>query len=136
MRRIKPAILLGIASMILVVAFVVWDSPWTSPGALSGVHARIAGIEEADCAACHGDDQVTMAQACGKCHAAIEQQIAAKTGLHGKLKTDVSRCGTCHVEHHGTDLQLAGTRSFALAGVASRDEFKHETLDFRLTGAH
>jgi hypothetical protein len=136
MKRIPPAVPLGIASALLVVAFVVWDSGRISPGALSAVHARSAGIDEQDCEVCHGDGDTPMSAACGACHAEVAQQIEARTGFHGTMAADPAKCGACHGEHHGADVQLSGPRAFALAGVPDRDAYEHENLGFALSGAH
>lgn len=136
MKLAKPGILLGIASALLVVGFVVWDSDRVSPGPLIASHAQAGVLEESDCERCHGSSGETMAAACTECHADVGAQIANKSGLHGTTTADVSRCGTCHGEHHGSDFQAVGPASFAAAGVPDVRAFRHENLGFELVDDH
>jgi hypothetical protein len=132
----RPGIWLGLASALLVVAFVMWDSKRISVGPLSAVHEHArAGLED-DCEACHGSGGSSMASACAGCHADIARQIEARTGLHGTITADVSRCGTCHSEHHGPDHAINSPFSFAQAGIKDRAAFLHEGLSYQLVGDH
>ena len=58
-----------------------------------------------DCGACHPApwSARTMGDACLDCHTDIATEIAAKDGLHGRLKgTQTSpTCAACHPEHNG-----------------------------------
>lgn len=132
----KPALWISIASALLVVAFVVWDSKKASPGPISAVHQHDPKLANEDCAACHGSNAGEMNAACGACHADVTQQLAKKSGFHGTLTADASRCGTCHPEHHGAEFQIVNAASFAAAGVPDRNAFRHEKLAFALVGKH
>ena len=70
---------------------------------LGGVtsHAQIGD----DCGACHPApwSSRTMADACLDCHTDIAEEIAAKDGMHGRLKgmQTSPTCAGCHPEHNG-----------------------------------
>ncbi len=127
---------LAAASAFLVVVIATWDSQQrSSPGPITLVHERSAEIDGDDCKACHGEIGSSMRAACAVCHADVEEQVVRGTGFHGRI-ADVSRCGTCHGEHHGSEFELAGRGAFALAGIADRDAYQHEGLAFELGGDH
>lgn len=129
-------LVLAIASACLVVALATWDSQKrSSPGPITLVHERSAGIDGSDCEVCHDKVGGSLRAACAACHAPIEDQIARGTGFHGQLE-DAGRCGACHPEHHGSEFELAGRGAFALAGMADRDAYRHEGLAFQLGGDH
>ncbi|MBL8860094.1 MAG: hypothetical protein JNL28_16410 [Planctomycetes bacterium] len=132
----KPGIWLGLASALLVVAFVVWDSKRLSPGDLSAVHMHAKASLADDCEACHGRPGESMADACASCHAEVTAQLSSQTGFHGTMTADASRCGPCHSEHHGSEHPIVSDAIFAMAGVADRDRFDHAGLAFALEGAH
>jgi hypothetical protein len=132
----KPAIWLGVVSAILVVAFVWTDRDRITPGPISSAHGTVASLARSGCESCHGERGDTMAQACASCHREVVDQLAAGKGFHGTLDVDASACGTCHVEHHGDEIPLVGTRAFALAGVPERNAYDHHGLAFGLTGRH
>ena len=61
---------LALASVTGVLAFVWTQREHTSPGPLSATHAAVAELADgAACAACHGEGDVTLADACGACPA-------------------------------------------------------------------
>ncbi len=126
---------LSLASACLVVALVVWDSGNVSPGPISAVHARSAGIDGDACEDCHGGFGGSLSSACGECHAKIVEDVAQGRGFHGGMSGAAS-CGTCHSEHHGADFALVGPAVFARAGVPDRDAYDHAHLDFTLAGRH
>jgi hypothetical protein len=130
-----PKLGLAALSLVLVTFLVVVDLKKTSPGPLSAVHQAAEGLEESACERCHGDGDVTLAEACGECHEAIEAELAGAPGLHSVL-TQPEDCGHCHVEHFGAELALVDERTFALAGFATREEYAHEGIEFLLTGRH
>ena len=66
----------------------------------------------------------------------VAADIERKTGLHGTLAGDATRCGHCHSEHHGAEFDIAGARAFALAGVPDAERFDHAGLAFTLSGKH
>jgi len=132
----KPGLWLGLASALLVIAFVAWDARKISPGDLSAVHALAQVDLGDDCEACHGRPGETMASACASCHDDVTKQLAAKTGFHGNMTVDAARCGLCHSEHHGEDHPLTSQHAFTMAGVADRARFDHRGMNFGLEGAH
>lgn len=132
----KPGIWLGIASMLIVVAFVTWDSKRISPGPLAAAHAHAREDLESDCEACHGTAGSSMSSACESCHEDVARQIVAKAGLHGTMTADASNCGACHSDHHGVEHELVSDGAFAQAGVPDRSAFRHEGLGFELAGDH
>jgi hypothetical protein len=135
MKVSKAGVWLSIASALLVVGFVVWDSRQASPGPISAVHGGPGGIAEDDCKVCHGGFGQSLRSACAECHADVERQVARAQGFHGQL-ADAARCGACHGEHHGAEFELVGAAAFAQAGVAARDAYRHEGLRFDLAGKH
>ncbi len=136
--RFHPARLLAFASLGLVawLVFAEWSAP--SPGPLSAVHGREAELAAEDgCALCHGDSERSLTDACLQCHAAIAAQRAEQRGLHGALSAaSFARCGQCHSEHRGAELELSGRAAFAHAGVADPARYDHAHLDFALQGVH
>jgi hypothetical protein len=86
---------------------------------------------------CHGGEEAVSALACQRCHGAIAQQRARGVGFHGQLAAKTaSRCETCHVEHFGDQAPLVGEMAFRRAGYDGRDAYRHQGLDFALSGAH
>lgn len=122
----------------IVLASVFFDLRHASPGPLGAVHEQVPELRGTrHCAACHGSAQQTMSEACLECHGAIADQLAAASGLHGRLDVSLKdRCERCHSEHHGPAFMLTNVRSFRLAGIADPKNYRHEGLDFRLTGKH
>ncbi|MBK9386386.1 MAG: hypothetical protein IPN34_16360 [Planctomycetes bacterium] len=137
-RSFHPARLLAFASLLLVLwlVFAEWSAP--SPGPLSAVHGREAELASSDgCALCHGEGDRSPADACLACHASITAQRDARSGLHGALDAAVlARCGQCHGEHRGEELELSGHAAFARAGVADPARYDHAHLAFELGGVH
>jgi len=133
-----PRVLLGLASIALVVAFVMADLSRTSPGPLSSTHAAVSELAGgAGCAVCHGDGGTTMASACLACHDAIATQLDERSGFHGSFEVATAReCAACHLEHHGDELPLAGSLAFARAGVDPIESFAHDHVLFELHGRH
>lgn len=130
-----PKLLLSLLSLALVLLLFALDTQRTSPGELSPVHARIAELAgSAGCDRCHGGFARSMRSACLDCHATIADSIEHQRGLHGTQ--DTAQCERCHVEHHGDDLEIAGARAFALAGIPERERYDHADLGFALAGKH
>ncbi|MBI5364774.1 MAG: hypothetical protein HZA53_16480 [Planctomycetes bacterium] len=137
MRWKKPATWVAIASALLVIWLVWLDSGRTSPGPISGVHAQHPDLAGDDCEQCHaGANDSGMSGACNVCHAEIARQIEKKTGFHGTLAVDATRCATCHSEHHGEAFQLVTPQVFALAGVSDPTKYDHAHLAYALEGRH
>ncbi len=138
MKRLTPKLVLSVLSLGLVLTLFLLDTRRTSPGELSPVHAQVAELAGNDgCDRCHGGFAKSMADSCTDCHAAIETAIESGRGLHGTLEAvDPRQCATCHVEHHGAQLELAGEHAFGLAGIAERERYDHAALGFQLEGRH
>ena len=131
----KLRFLVSVSSLILVVLLVFWQRETRpSPGPLSAVHERDSRIEEQDCELCH-DAQRNSFAPCAECHGEIQRSIAAKKGLHGRLR-EPEDCGRCHGEHRGPGAGLVTEAAFERSGYAGREGYKHEGLRFGLSGAH
>lgn len=139
MKRLLGAVL-TVLSLAAVLAVVVWESQeLTSPGPLHPTHAASPELRAAEgCARCHGGGDESMAQACNQCHEPIAVQLREGKGLHGALEAGTARdCRHCHRDHAGERVALITAGSFAAAGVADRDEYRHEHVDpFTLDGRH
>lgn len=95
-----------------------------SPGHLAEAHRDLEGI--GNCTSCHrlgsrGVDPVR----CLSCHQALGRRIEERKGFHGRLEE--KDCGTCHVEHLGTDAPLIRLDA---------DTFPHSSTGYTLEGAH
>lgn len=136
MRLADPKVWLGGLSLALVLALVWLDLGRTSPGPLATPHARVAElVGDAGCERCHATK--TLADGCVVCHEDIGAQLATHVGFHGRtIPSEQDACARCHTEHHGDELALVGERAFHAAGVADVAAFRHEGLDFPLTGVH
>lgn len=131
---------LALASVGLVAAVFLWEQgDRTSPGPLHPAHARETRLlDTTGCPACHGGAPARdLASACAECHPPIAEQLQSRRGLHGSLAPAVaSRCGKCHLEHHGARA-LIDARAFAAADVADPKRYDHAHIaGFSLTGAH
>lgn len=96
-----------------------------TPGPVAQAHAGT----ESNCLSCHvpffkrGQDG-----RCKTCHEDVRQDIALKTGFHGRDPRVLGQtCASCHAEHKG--------RGHALA-VLNEQTFDHSLTDMPLTGAH
>ena len=83
--QMGPGVALGAVSALLVVWFVWHDRGRVSPGPISAVHERSAGIDADDCSICHGERAEELAAACGACHADVLGDVASGEGFHGRL---------------------------------------------------
>jgi hypothetical protein len=135
---LQPKTALALLSLLLVLAIVFHESEEVSPGPLTAVHAAVPELSErGSCERCHGDSPAELSQACGECHEPIREQLVSRAGFHGAMEPGAaSRCGRCHVEHHGAALAPVDARVFALAGVQDRADFRHDFVKFELVGAH
>ena len=127
-----------VATLVVLVlvgaTFIISGGLIFSPGGLNAVSGAVLGGVAShaglggNCAACHTApfSTLTMDQKCLACHADVANQMAASTGLHGKMVTNASAqtCRACHSEHHGP----AG--SLTNANVSNSD---HAALGFSLT---
>lgn len=132
----KSLVAMGSAAIVVVL---VWrDMQHNQAGEISAVHAQVAELHGGkSCDACHGDEETTMKEACLECHEALFRQLQAATGLHAQLSSELlAECGKCHLEHVGSDYELAGERSFRLSGFPGPDGFEHGYGDFDLHGKH
>lgn len=137
-RLLTGSFILSILAVGAVVYLSHLDARHASPGPLAFSHAEAAGLDRADgCADCHGSPGLAMDAACAACHGEIQAQLAAGTGLHGTLDPGSARsCATCHLDHHGRGFQMVGDRGFVKAGFGPLAQYRHQKLDFRLSGAH
>ena len=142
-RLADPRLWLGLASLALVLLVFRRDvAVATSPGPLSPTHERVAeltGPAPESCEACHGLHRSQMAAACAACHDDVSRQIARGTGFHGTMRSSegsATDCARCHLEHHGSDLDLVTRASFARAGVPDPDAYDHGGLAFQPAGFH
>ena len=83
--QMGPGVALGAVSALLVGWFVWHDRGRVSPGPLSAVHERSAGIDEDDCSVCHGERAEELAAACGACHEDVVRDVERGEGFHGRL---------------------------------------------------
>ena len=66
------------------------------PGEVIHGHAKY----ELECNKCHQRfDKAAQPKLCNDCHKDVAADIAAKTGMHGRL--DDKACRNCHSEHKG-----------------------------------
>jgi hypothetical protein len=110
----SPIGCLGGLVLIVGILAAVWFSGGAifSPGDLTayGQGGSIQGFAshadfQNDCTQCHAPGIGIEPERCQACHAAIGQERARGSGLHGRLKPeDVVRCDTCHPDHEGRDL--------------------------------
>ncbi len=129
---------LTIAGWLAVLGIVLANARAT-PGTLSEVHGREAGLDsETACAQCHGSGgKASMTAACTSCHAEIAGELASRRGLHGRLDpAKAADCALCHDEHHGRDFAIVNRRSWQLADHADPATYEHAGLDFTLKGRH
>jgi hypothetical protein len=96
-----------------------------SPGALSQAHHKY----EKDCQRCHSDFKQSQQNAlCVDCHKEVGQDVAAKTGYHGRKPGIAnSECRLCHSEHQGLQADIVQLNTHG---------FPHELTDFPLQGLH
>lgn len=135
----NPRLWLSLLSLGAVLLLVFRDvSTKTSPGPLAPGHAGDPRLDAAEgCALCHGNVELDLDQACRECHQVIDEHILSRTGLHGSLDAALQkRCGSCHVEHHGTEMSLVSALAFARAGIPEITEFDHSHVAFDLVGSH
>ena len=125
---------------VFLVAIVGWialagATPF-SAGQLNGVaggrtlggvtsHAQLGNR----CEACHTApwSGQTMADRCLACHADVNAQVQARTGLHGRLAWSSSgpTCRGCHPDHRGADATLT---------VVDARSFPHDLTGYSLAG--
>jgi len=92
------------------------------PGALSTAHAKL----EVECKNCHVVfERGAQMRLCMDCHKPVGSDIKAKTGFHGRLKSQ--ECKQCHTEHKGREAKLV---------KLNESTFDHKQTDFQLKGKH
>jgi len=136
MKLRDPRLWIGAVSAAAVVWFVVQAVGLrAAPGPLAAVHARVPELAgRFGCSQCHGGFTRGMTASCLECHAEIEAQLAAGTGLHGTVES--GKCAQCHSEHHGEPFAMVNRLSFARAGVSDPGAFDHDLVGFAMAGAH
>src|SRR5215469_6845265 len=71
------------------------------PGKVILGHAKY----EQDCDKCHVKfNKAAQDALCSDCHKEIAQDVRAKTGYHGRIKTE--SCRSCHTDHKGRDVNI------------------------------
>lgn len=92
------------------------------PGKVISGHAKF----EQECDKCHVKfDKSAQDALCRDCHKQVAQDIAKKTGYHGRIRIEV--CRSCHTDHKGRDVNVAAFEP---------KTFDHTKTDFVLGGAH
>ncbi len=96
-----------------------------SPGPLASVHARA----EPQCDSCHASfDKTAQSRLCASCHRPVTNDIAARTGFHGRNQAAATRqCRDCHTDHKGRAARIVRFDQAA---------FNHAETDFALAGRH
>jgi hypothetical protein len=97
-----------------------------SPGELSAPHAKVEGSQ--NCLKCHDPRKGVSPEKCLECHPALRGRIQAGQGLHARA--EYRPCETCHVEHHGRDVDLVWW------GDKGRESFDHQLTGYPLEGKH
>jgi hypothetical protein len=97
-----------------------------SPGPLSAPHAKVEGSE--NCLKCHDPKKGIAPEKCLECHGPLRERIQAGRGLHAR--PEYRRCETCHVEHHGREVDLVWW------GDKGRAAFDHQLTGYSLEGKH
>ncbi len=134
MKLMRPGPWIGFMSLGVVLYLALGDLKRNSPGPLSSVHAIAV---ENSCAACHGGWFQEMTDACLECHEPIAEQLESSEGLHGTFGRERARaCAVCHSDHHGAGFAMVNEHTFAMAGVADKSKFDHETVGFSMTERH
>ncbi len=137
--QLRPqGMLLAVLSLGLVVLLVYLDWGQRSPGPLAAAHFQEQKLRgSAGCYHCHGDEKTSMTASCLACHQSIQLQLDQSAGIHGTLQDGLEQqCHTCHTDHHGHNFSMLGERSWTLASLPPVAEYKHDGLDFQLSGKH
>ena len=74
------------------------------------------------CTLCHRPWRKVDPVRCLACHTTVDEQIGARTGLHGRLD-DAEACTLCHPEHQGREADIAR---------AALNRFPHDQVGFSL----
>lgn len=95
------------------------------PGKLIEGHAKY----EKDCGTCHKPfEKGSQDKLCLDCHKKVAEDVAAKSGMHGRRPDIAARsCSHCHADHKGRDARIA---------AFDHATFDHLLTDFALRGAH
>ncbi len=125
-RRRASAALLAAAGLALVFLPSPAAQGQISPGDLAQAHAKLDGSD--GCLGCHSSRRGVDRALCLTCHAALQQRIEARKGLHARPDHDA--CEHCHIEHQG--------RAFELVywGKGGEKSFDHALAGYALEGAH
>ena len=86
---------------------------FVSPGPLSPRHAYLAD----KCASCHETNVGVTAVKCTVCHANAERLLGRQPSA---FHASVRECGTCHVEHRGTNIRPVVMDHLELARIGGR----------------
>ena len=129
---------IALISLLAVAGVVFKDMGRTAPGPLSRAHQNVSELNGWNsCKQCHGGWFGNMTASCLECHDVIQKQIDDLVGFHGRLTAEAQRqCALCHSDHHGSEFRMVNRQSFAQAGFASQEEFKHDVIGYRMYGKH
>ncbi|OYU91286.1 MAG: hypothetical protein CFE45_23725 [Burkholderiales bacterium PBB5] len=93
-----------------------------SPGAVIQGHVKV----ESECKRCHVRfDRTAQDKLCTDCHKEVGQDVAAKSGFHGRQKPQP--CRACHTDHKGRDMHIVDF---------DPKTFDHAQSDYLLRGKH
>ncbi len=99
-----------------------------SPGELAKPHSSLEGI--ANCTKCHPEGGRLSQETCLACHSELKPELAAHTGLHGRIPQADRSCETCHADHQGVGFNLINW------GPAGKRGFEHGKSGWALKGKH
>jgi hypothetical protein len=119
------ALILLLTALCNNEAMAVEIEKFLMPGELISGHEEY----ESECTRCHVRlRDTTQKQLCLDCHELVAEDVANKTGFHGKDRGAANQeCKTCHADHRGRD---------AIIVALDQDNFDHRLTDFELIGQH
>lgn len=121
-RLLAPLLWVALSSLLGVAQAASLEGV-LSPGDLVQGHAKA----EADCNNCHVPfKKVNQDDMCNKCHKDVAQDIAQKTGFHGRIQNR-AQCRSCHTDHKGRAGRIV---------VLDEKKFDHAQTNFVLKDSH
>jgi hypothetical protein len=124
----------ALAALLVAIGVVGWTllrgPTLFSPGPLTTRRQGAAPIQgytshaemESRCTLCHLPWRGVATERCLACHVTIGDEIAARTGLHGRLD-DPKSCADCHPDHLGREVDIVQT---------AVDNYPHDQVGFSL----
>lgn len=115
-------------SAMTLLCCTAYAGPFESlvmPGPVIEGHADI----EEECGACHQKfDRGRQNALCLDCHEAVNADVVAGAGFHGRdPQASSASCASCHTDHEGRDATIV---------VLEDNAFDHRFTDFELLGKH